>query len=376
MSNATRPRDITSALRVGLATFVALCSLGIWSGCITGSDDGNQKPVASAGVEQTVRINRTIIFDGTGVDSDGNIALYEWDFDGDGKFDWSSPDSGYIEHKYVNAGTYNAALRVTDDGGAKSTSSIKIVVTPGELPVADAGGPYTAKVGLALTFTGDGNDLDGTIAKYEWDFDGDGDFDWESTTTGNASHTYSTLGTFTAILRVTDDEGNTGEAQIEVSVVIVTPIAGPYTLSYSYFFKCVVNTYYSRTTITYNGSGSKGWQITQSGGTIELSGESTWAEASGTIDENDKVTFSGSVVGTYTQVFSGTYYPSTGRISGTLTGKKGDYFSSVGSCVGDVTGTFTMVPASGKIATSTPPYKLQIRSVVVDSVRIGSSDHR
>ncbi len=54
---------------------------------------------------------------GTGTSTGGSIVFYEWDFDGDGTFDWSSTTSGNTTHTYENVGTYQAIFRVTDNMG-------------------------------------------------------------------------------------------------------------------------------------------------------------------------------------------------------------------------------------------------------------------
>ena len=75
---------------------------------------------------------------------------------------------------------------------------------------------------LSCAFDGTSStDADGTITAYSWDF-GDG-----STATGpTPSHTYSTGGTFTVALTVTDDAGATDTVGQTVTVVYpnVTPI--------------------------------------------------------------------------------------------------------------------------------------------------------
>ncbi|GAG05822.1 unnamed protein product, partial [marine sediment metagenome] len=79
---------------------------------------------------------------------------------------------------------------------------------------ADAGGPYTVKVDVSLTFDGtDSYDLDGTIVSYEWDF-GDGESDTGST----PSHTYHSTGTYDVNLTVTDNDGLTDSDQTTVTV--------------------------------------------------------------------------------------------------------------------------------------------------------------
>ncbi len=72
---------------------------------------------------------------------------------------------------------------------------------------------------LAVTFTCEAHDPDGTIASYEWNF-GDGT---SSTTSQNtASHTYQNAGTFEATCTVVDDQGAEARSQ-SVSIVVSTP---------------------------------------------------------------------------------------------------------------------------------------------------------
>ncbi len=61
--------------------------------------------------------------------SNGNVVLYEWDFDGNGTYDWSSPLSGDTDHIYDEPGFYVATLRVTDATGASDTASVGICAT-------------------------------------------------------------------------------------------------------------------------------------------------------------------------------------------------------------------------------------------------------
>ena len=61
-------------------------------------------------------------------DPDGEIGLYEWDFDGDGIYDETSSSAGTTTQVYEVADSYSATLRVTDTEGATSIASKTIVV--------------------------------------------------------------------------------------------------------------------------------------------------------------------------------------------------------------------------------------------------------
>jgi PKD repeat protein len=89
-------------------------------------------PTATASANPTSGdVPLDVAFNGTGKDSDGAITLYEWDFDGDGLYDWSSSVSGNTSHTYNNVGSYVATLRVTDNEGNTSIDSIIISTSLG-----------------------------------------------------------------------------------------------------------------------------------------------------------------------------------------------------------------------------------------------------
>ena len=89
-------------------------------------------PVAIAGQDLSIKPGGTVQFSGAGTDADGTIQEYEWDFDGDGVYEWSSKDNGRITNIYNNPGTYQATLKVTDNDGNTATDSITITVSDAE----------------------------------------------------------------------------------------------------------------------------------------------------------------------------------------------------------------------------------------------------
>jgi YD repeat-containing protein len=58
----------------------------------------------------------------------------------------------------------------------------------------------------------------GTITRYEWDLDGNGSFETDTGSTPTTSKSYADAGTVAVGLRVTDDQGNTGVATVNVTV--------------------------------------------------------------------------------------------------------------------------------------------------------------
>jgi PKD repeat protein len=92
-------------------------------------------------------------------------------------------------------------------------------------PVAVAtANPTTGAAPLTVAFNGSGSsDPDGNPLTYAWDLDGDGAYD-DSTAT-NPSHTYTTTGSYTASLRVTDSMGASDTDSVTITVGNTAPTA-------------------------------------------------------------------------------------------------------------------------------------------------------
>ena len=69
-----------------------------------------------------------ILFSGQATDEDGAIALYEWDFDGNGVYEWSSQVTGLTTYSYNVPGNYTATFRATDNDGFSSQESFRVQV--------------------------------------------------------------------------------------------------------------------------------------------------------------------------------------------------------------------------------------------------------
>ncbi len=59
----------------------------------------------------------------------------------------------------------------------------------------------------------------GSIVKYEWDWNGDGVYDADTGQTPTASHVYTEVGDYSAVLRVTDDENATSTKAILIQAI-------------------------------------------------------------------------------------------------------------------------------------------------------------
>jgi PKD repeat protein len=134
----------------------------------------------------------------------------------------------------ASAGTYHVSVRGVGKGdplavgytnyGSLGNYALQVTAptSAGVAPVAAlTATPTSGTVPLTVTLSGTGSrDSDGSIASYEWNF-GDG-----STGTGaTTSHVYTTAGTYTAQLRVTDNSGlsSTKTVTITAKPAVVTP---------------------------------------------------------------------------------------------------------------------------------------------------------
>ena len=156
----------------------------------------------------------TVTFEWSGSDNIGSPE-YRYKLDGPATFGWSDWTSD-ISHTYsgLSEGGYTFSVEARDEAGNTDIKTRSFTFSTNEKPVADAGGPYTGDIGETITFDGSGSyDPDGSITSYSWTF-GDG-----GTESGkNPSHTYTTQGTFTVTLKVTDNNGATDTDTAKVTI--------------------------------------------------------------------------------------------------------------------------------------------------------------
>jgi uncharacterized protein (TIGR03437 family) len=167
-------------------------------------------------------------FSGSAYAATGTIAKYEWDFNGDGTYEFSSTTTASAKFTYTAQGTYTAVLRVTDSQGlvtVVSGASTTVRVGPAGSPTARISSPsQLSQVDppAQVYFSGYGSSSGGTIAKYEWDFNGDGVYEYSSASSASTNYTYQAPGFYTAYFRVTDSKGLTGVDSVDI--VITGPL--------------------------------------------------------------------------------------------------------------------------------------------------------
>ena len=178
-------------------------------------------PTATAGSDQTIDEGDTASFSGSYSDSDGTVSSggIAWDFDYDGIFNADSTGSLTPTHQFLTAGTQDVALQITDSNGVTSLSVLTMTINAVN-PTVTAGSDISATVGDTVSFSGSFTDPGGTSgASYAWDFNYDGStFNPGAADTLTPVYTYTTAGTYTAALQVTDSQGNSGLDTLTVTV--------------------------------------------------------------------------------------------------------------------------------------------------------------
>lgn len=170
----------------------------------------NTPPTADAGADQTLARTSaagvSVTLDGTGsTDAEGPIASYSW------SNGVTVLGTGATLTHVFPLGTHTVTLTVTDAGGMTDTDAVTITVT-NVPPVARAGGDQTLECvsgGATATLNGGASsDLDGTIS-YLWS---------NGATSAITSQAFG-LGSHTATLTVTDNDGATDSDAVQVNVV-------------------------------------------------------------------------------------------------------------------------------------------------------------
>jgi uncharacterized delta-60 repeat protein len=152
----------------------------------------------------------------------GSITVYQWNW-GDG----SPAGSGATpDHYYPLFGSYQVTLTVTDNFGQTASKTSTVMVNQGNTaPVANAGGPYTIRVGQSLVLDGrastDPNLAQGdSIVEYAWDLDNNGTYG--DVMGANPTVSWSSLqfaaGTYTIKVRVKDSFGLTSIASATLTI--------------------------------------------------------------------------------------------------------------------------------------------------------------
>lgn len=142
---------------------------------------------------------------------------YAWTF-GDGS---ASVSGAAVAHTYATAGSFDAALKVTDSVGATAVAQVPILVrTPaGDLIASASAIVTTGTAPFLASFSASASGGAGPY-NFSWNFDDGSAGAWGSL----VAHLYTQPGTYLATVSVTDAAGNVTVAHAQVSVS--SPVVG------------------------------------------------------------------------------------------------------------------------------------------------------
>ena len=204
-------------------------------------DVGNHPPDPDPGGPYVIDIGQDLLLDGSG-SSDPDVACgdsivsYEWDLNNDGLFTDAigpAPKVPWAVLSGLNLKVYpetnQIALRVKDSLGLIETEMVSLTLHSNEPVAVLTASPNPAVVRTTITFDASGSyhgRPDRTIVSYEFDFTSDGIYDFFGDATKKiVGHAYPDVGTYTATLRVTDNNSpaKTATASVVVRVLPAVP---------------------------------------------------------------------------------------------------------------------------------------------------------
>ncbi len=165
--------------------------------------------------------DQTINFDGSATDPDGSITKYEWDFDGDNIYDWSSPTTAKTSFTFTKSGRYFAKLRAWDDSNRCYTFRSTDLITVNNIaPTAEAGNDIVAYEDDNITLNGSlstDTPTDRADLEYNWSFD-DGSYSgWNHSWL--VYHSYFDNGEYNVQLYVRDDDNVISMDSLTVNIL-------------------------------------------------------------------------------------------------------------------------------------------------------------
>ena len=230
--------------------------------------------ILDAGEPVLAYIYEDVFFFGNATDPDGYITLYQWDFLGEGLFEYSSPDGANLTANYDTAGVYTAVLRVTDNRGGTATAERQIeIVRFNNAPVVRIDSPPNAKkyyTDEVITLSATSSyDPDGDRLTYLWENSRDGK------KLGSSVSTRLTLTKGDYTIKLTISDGSlTAESSVNISVVD-RPNVRP-----SVKIEAPTNNSQAKGTITISGSAKDDTKVTFVEVRVDPTGK--WQRATGT----------------------------------------------------------------------------------------------
>jgi PKD repeat protein len=184
------------------------------------NNNGNSLPTATASaMPETGTAPLTVYFLGSGIDHDGTIVSYNWNF-GDGNTSTEETPS----HTFQSSNTYTVTFTVEDNDGAKTTETLTVTVNQpfsNQKPTLSlSASTNSGDAPFTATFILKANDQDGSISSWTLDINNDGTSEYSGSgiPPSPKQHTYTNAGTYLVKFTATDNEGTTNYDTITITV--------------------------------------------------------------------------------------------------------------------------------------------------------------
>ena len=182
---------------------------------VSGGGGTDYDPRNSAGIHVLLTVDESTYAENDGSDGVDDDHPISWCHKYDGGRAWYTA-MGHTQASYSEAGFLSHISAGISEAAGYTPSAACGVVKANANPTVTAARTPTGNVttGTAVAFTSTGTDPDGDPLSYTWDF---GDTT-AGVTTQNASHTYTTPGSYTAKVTVSDGKGGTASATLPITV--------------------------------------------------------------------------------------------------------------------------------------------------------------
>ncbi len=169
-------------------------------------------PTSTNAIEQ----GQTAHFIGFGKVESGSIVDYSWRSSLDGQLSTQPEFSTSI----LSAGEHIIYFKVNDDYGrwsSEATRKVSVLINGNHLPAAKLkASPISGSIPMSITFDASASsDTEGPLTNYVWEF---GDGTNEQSAVAIINHFYTTAGSLTATVTVTDSAGATSSASVNLLI--------------------------------------------------------------------------------------------------------------------------------------------------------------
>ncbi len=171
-------------------------------------------------------VGEPVTFFANVIGGENRIERIEWDFDGNGSFDFSSGDTFTTTRAFQTSGIFKPILKAIDREGLAGTDYsglVRVGRLVAQLNVDKPSNPVRSNFKFTTSVS---NPQGVKLANFQYDFDGDGVFDAFNVADGDTdeiSFAFSSPGAFQATVKVTDENGKTITAVREVRADAVPP---------------------------------------------------------------------------------------------------------------------------------------------------------